>query len=85
MNPGSFKHKVSEDFFSLLVLNLEKILELCLLVMTAYNHSAPGIERCVQSMSFSPVTLMAKPHSRPNQRMTEKDREVWSLGFHSAV
>lgn len=53
--------------------------------MTAYNHSSPGIKRCVQNMSFSPVTLMAKPHSQPNQRMPERDGEVWSLGFHAAV
>lgn len=63
----------------------KRLLELCLLVMATCNHSAPGIQWCVWNMSFSPVTLMAKPHSQPNQRMTERATEVWSLGFHSAV
>ena len=86
MNPGAFKHKVSEDSFSLLLLlNLEKAFRIMPLGNDSLQSSAPGIKWCVQKMSFSPMILMAKPHSRPNQRLTGRETEVWSLGFYSAV
>lgn len=87
MNPGAFRHKVSEDSFSLLLLlNLEKAFR----IMPLGNDSLQSFcfrnqVMCSEYVISPPVILMAKPHSRPNQRLTGRETEVWSLGFYSAV
>lgn len=87
MNPEAFKHKVSEDSFSLLLfLNLEKAFRTMSLGNDSlYSFFSRNQVMCSKYVIFPCDTDGKTTLFKPNQRLTERDREVWSLGFHSAV